>query len=447
MIDDINAFLEYLYPSDFKYEGKLLLFNIDTKTSEFIDVADKDSVVSCIEAEAAQGNTIQINLALQLEKEAKIEKVQESKTKHEIVEALYKKYINRSYGNKAEQEKSKRLLRSIEQKEKELGVHLNKQKAELQRNLVSFDTMQQQLNEYSHHDIHGYFKTDIAALTQNILSRVRGKVSTVSEVFGLWLDIDVEVEGHHNELHSQYFDSFQQATDFITALPIKPSMIINSGGGLHAYYKFNEVIRLETVEERHEINLIYKLFSEYVNKEANKLGKEIDKSNVLKMMRVPFTYNLKNRENPKPVTIEYFEEANKIVYEDVKSFLKESIEKHQRKLAKPPSSFTSDNKADGNLIYERCNWVRHHANNQNECSYEEWTLLLMLCANLSNGFEKAHEWSKDYYKYSPSEVTRKFEELAEKGFKPFLCDKVNNSGLCMGCPLFHAGKSPISLGY
>lgn len=90
MIDNIIAFLEYLYPSDYNYEGKILLFNIDTKASEFIEVADKDSVVNRIEAEAAKGNTIQINLALQLEKEAKIEKVQESKSKHEIIEALYK---------------------------------------------------------------------------------------------------------------------------------------------------------------------------------------------------------------------------------------------------------------------------------------------------------------------------------------------------------------------
>lgn len=129
--------------------------------------------------------------------------------------------------------------------------------------------------------------------------------------------------------------------------------------------------------------------------------------------------------------------------------MKDSIEKYQRKLAKQSQQkrYPSNNKADGNLIYERCNWVRHHADNQNECEYEDWNLLLMLCANLTNGFEKAHEWSKDYYKYNPSEVTGKFEELAEKGFKPFLCDKVNNSGLCIGCPLLHAGKSPISLGY
>lgn len=211
-------------------------------------------------------------------------------------------------------------MRSIEQKERELGINLNRKKAELQRDLVSFDTMQQQLNEYSHNDIHGYFKADIAALTQSILSRVRGKVSTVSEVFGLWLDIDVEVEGHHNEQHNRYFSSFQQATDFMMALPIKPSMIVNSGGGLHAYYKFNEVLRLETIEERKEINLIYRLFSEYVNQEANKVGKKIDKSNVLKMMRVPFTLNLKNIENPKRVTIEYLDEENRLVYEDVKTF-------------------------------------------------------------------------------------------------------------------------------
>ena len=211
-------------------------------------------------------------------------------------------------------------MRSIEQKERELGINLNKKKAELQNGLVSFDTMWQKLNEYSNHDFHGYFKTDIEALAQNILKRVKGTVETISEVFGLWLDVDVNIEGHHNEQHHQYFDSFQQATVFMMSLPIKPTIIVNSGGGLHVYYKFDKVLRLETIEERKEINLIYRLFSEYVNQEANKLGKKIDKSNVLKMMRVPFTYNLKNKDKPKLVTIEYFEDANQLKYEDVKRF-------------------------------------------------------------------------------------------------------------------------------
>lgn len=449
MLVDMEDFLEYLYPSDMAYKGEFLLFNIDTKTSKFVGVNDKHIVVEYIQAEAAKRNTVQINLALQLEREAKIEKVQEDKTKHEILEALYKKYINPSYGNKAVQEKTKRLLRSVKQQEKELGINLNKKKAQLQKDLVSFDVMQQKLNEYSDYDIHGCFKADIEVLTQNILSRVRGKVGTVSEIFGLWLDIDVQVEGHHNEQHNNYFNSFEQAIDFIISLPIKPTIIINSGGGLHVYYKFNEMLRLNTMEERNEINLIYKLFSEYVNQEANKIDKEIDKSNILKMMRIPFTYNLKNLNNPKWVTIEYFEESNKLKYEDVKSFLNDGIKKYNHKLAQQSehNRSTSDKVADADLIYERCNWVRHKVDNQNACGYEDWNLLMMLCTNLEDGYNKAHDWSKDYYKYNPIEVTSKFEEFAEKGFKPFLCDKVSNSGLCMGCELFNKGKSPIRLGY
>ncbi|MGE7843091.1 hypothetical protein ACQKNX_20175 [Lysinibacillus sp. NPDC093712] len=156
MIDSMNDFLEYLYPSDIEYKGRFLLFNIDTKITEFIDVHDKDSVVDYIQAEAAKGYTVQINLALQLEKEAKLKKVGEENTKHEIVAALYKKYIHQGYGYQAT--KAERALRHIEQKERELGINLNKKKAELQNGLVSYDTMWQKLNEYSKHDFHGYFK-------------------------------------------------------------------------------------------------------------------------------------------------------------------------------------------------------------------------------------------------------------------------------------------------
>lgn len=118
MIESVNDFLEYLYPSDIEYKGRFLLFNIDTKMSAFIDAHDKDSVVDYIQAEAAKGYTIQLNLALQLEKEAKLKKVGEENTKHEIVEALYKKYIHQGYGYQAA-----KALRSIEQKERELGIN------------------------------------------------------------------------------------------------------------------------------------------------------------------------------------------------------------------------------------------------------------------------------------------------------------------------------------
>ncbi len=447
MMDSMNDFLEYLYPSDIEYKGRFLLFNIDTKMSAFIDAHDKDSVVDYIQVEAAKGYTIQLNLALQLEKEAKLKKVGEENIKHEIVSELYKKYIHQGYGYQAA--KAERALRSIEQKERELGINLNKKKVELQNGLVGYDTMWQKLNEYSHHDFHGYFKADIEVLTQNILKRVKGTLETISEVFGLWLDVDVQVEGHHNEVHNQYFDSFQQATDFMMSLPIKPTIIVNSGGGLHVYYKFDKVLCLETIEERKEINLIYRLFSEYVNQEANKIGKKIDKSNVLKMMRVPFTYNLKNKDKPKLVTVEYFEDANQLKYEDVKGFLKEAIEREQCKIAhgRQQSSYPSDKKADGDLIYERCNWVRHKVDNQHECSYEEWNLLLILCANIKDGFEKAHEWSRDDARYKATDVTKKYQTLVEQKMKPFLCNKVNSSSLCKGCDLFDQGKSPIRLGY
>lgn len=38
MFDNMYEFLEYLYPSGNKYKGKLLLFNVDTKTGEFFNV-------------------------------------------------------------------------------------------------------------------------------------------------------------------------------------------------------------------------------------------------------------------------------------------------------------------------------------------------------------------------------------------------------------------------
>ena len=96
--------------------------------------------------------------------------------------------------------------------------------------------------------------------------------------------------------------------------------------------------------------------------------------------------------------------------------MKEAIEREQCKIAhgKQQSSYQSNKQADGDLIYERCNWVRHKVDNQHKCSYEEWNLLLILCANIKDGFEKAHEWSRDDARYKATDVTKKYQTLVEQ---------------------------------
>jgi AAA domain len=67
----------------------------------------------------------------------------------------------------------------------------------------------------------------------------RGDESFVSESPGMWAEVDVAEAGGHKQTGA-IAATFEAARNWIQALPIKPSIVIHSGGGFHLYWKASE---------------------------------------------------------------------------------------------------------------------------------------------------------------------------------------------------------------
>lgn len=120
----------------------------------------------------------------------------------------------------------------------------------------------------------------------------RGSEQNVSYQTAVITDIDISSLAHKGDI-SKLVTSFDEAVSF---LPFKPSFIINSGYGLHAYYIFDKPLKI-TDENREEAKRRNNYLLDIIRQRSN--GKKIDGVGDLpRIFRTPGTYNYKlEREN------------------------------------------------------------------------------------------------------------------------------------------------------
>ena len=113
----------------------------------------------------------------------------------------------------------------------------------------------------------------------------RGDETAISYQTAVVVDIDIQSDAHKSENLAQSFD---EAKSF---LPFTPSIIINSGYGLHAYYIWSEPLAV-TNANREEIKRRNNLLIEVIRQRAS--GKKIDGVGDLpRILRTPGTFNYK----------------------------------------------------------------------------------------------------------------------------------------------------------
>jgi len=128
----------------------------------------------------------------------------------------------------------------------------------------------------------------------------RGTKRNVLSLPGIWLDVDVKGNTHAQEtLPATWADAMQ----VINLCPLPPSILVSTGGGLHAYWLFNQPLEVE--EGKHEnVNTTFKKFQNRIRKEAeDKFGYKIDPTgDITRVLRLPETYNYKG-ESRRPAEV------------------------------------------------------------------------------------------------------------------------------------------------
>ena len=94
----------------------------------------------------------------------------------------------------------------------------------------------------------------------------RGKESTVGAIPGVWIDLDVAGEGHKAE---GLCPDFESALALLESFPLAPSIVNQSGGGLHGYWLFDTPLLLWGSEQRAEAKSLVRRFQDWFRRPEN----------------------------------------------------------------------------------------------------------------------------------------------------------------------------------
>jgi len=138
----------------------------------------------------------------------------------------------------------------------------------------------------------------------------RGENEDVIAIPGLWIDIDIMSEAHKRK---KLPPSLEDAISLLNFLPREPSILVDSGHGLHAYWLFEQPVYFDDAGRQH-IERVISHWQRMIRDEATRRGWEIDNTaDLARVLRVPGTTNYKIKDKPMPVQVikvtEYAAEA------------------------------------------------------------------------------------------------------------------------------------------
>jgi hypothetical protein len=129
----------------------------------------------------------------------------------------------------------------------------------------------------------------------------RGGSDGVILIPGFWMDIDIRGENHVKEMLP---NSLDDVMDFLKTLPYQPTISIFTGGGVQAYWLFENQWIFDNAEERSKARDQSKQFQASINIRAARLGWSLDDtSDLARLLRLPGTYNHKHAEPQKVYTL------------------------------------------------------------------------------------------------------------------------------------------------
>lgn len=270
-----------------------------------------------------------------------------------------------------------------------------------------------------------------AALLKNPKSR--GTSETATYLSFLHVDIDVEAPGHHKS-KGMLFPHIEAALNFLwNGVPLTPSIIVNTGGGLHVYWILDHPLILQNEADRNHIRILLIQFQQWIRGLAGEYGTSIDTTaDLSRLLRVPFTYNIKTADRKFAEIVEVTNHRYSI-----KTIEQQIPTAEPKKPATRRLPFTNRRQRLPKIdsIYRHCSFIRWARDNPNDVSYSEWFAALSICVHTEHGIENAHDLSKGHANYSPVETDFKISE-ASKG-KPNTCSYIAlhlGSKGCEGCP-------------
>lgn len=134
-----------------------------------------------------------------------------------------------------------------------------------------------------------YFGLGLSATAKG--AHERCKANEVIALAGFWADIDILGPNH---AQTNLPPSIEDARALLAELPLEPTCLVDSGGGLHAYWQFHEIWELDTNDERAKAAQAVADWVDTIRALARRKGWSIDAvKDLARVLRVPGTLNHK----------------------------------------------------------------------------------------------------------------------------------------------------------
>lgn len=167
------------------------------------------------------------------------------------------------------------------------------------KSLWYFDLSKVQINGWSKEDV--YFGVGLAAPDVKLRANQRVKAEAIIGIAGLWSDVDISDAVHTKPNLPSGFDT---AHGLLDRMPLAPTIVINSGHGLQAWWLFEEPWIFKDEAERKLASEISRWWNGELKTLAAKDGLDVDSTHDLaRVMRLPGTVN--NKAEPVDVTVNY----------------------------------------------------------------------------------------------------------------------------------------------
>lgn len=272
-------------------------------------------------------------------------------------------------------------------------------------------------------------------------------------IFGRSFFIDLDVN-HGKVCYTSKEEAIAALDEFVKESELPPPVRIDSGGGVQAYWLFEEDVPI--VE--------WVVYAEKFKAYCMGKGLLIDPAvtaDAARVMRCPDTFNLRAQAQAKFIDTEF----NQYDFEAFKSFLGAEPAPTSTELVVPPPTRPNgvdeltyaiaklDNFEDSfallaerSLAGEGCNQFRIILNNVEKLSYDQWMDALSVAHRCSDRAEAIRRVSEGHPEYDPEETEFKANETG-KASGPHTCAtfEINNPGGCEGCPYRGRISTPSAL--